>query len=344
MTTGERGTRRPGRRRRSRLILGLFLALLLLGAWVLLASRPGTRAEGCPQGCATAADRRPGPLRVMSLNMLHGFPRFEGLARRLDLIAGEIRLQDADIVCLQEVPWTLRLGSGARRLGESTGLNYLYLRANGNRWAIFFEEGEAILSRFPIRDAATVELSPSAGLFEHRVALKATVITPWGDLPVTVTHLTNGEPSINRGQAESLLAFVAQGGGGPALVTGDFNALRAPTVPGFENADSLLPPALLEQWLDTALAAEDPDSDETSAGDAGLTCCVDDLHGGPLETLEKRIDYVFLVPGPGIRVLGSQPVFREPYRFEGGWQWASDHTGLLVTLEVSELNRSLGKQ
>jgi len=74
----------------------------------------------------------------MSLNVLHGHPRFEHLARRLDLIAAEIRRQDADIVCLQEVPWTRQLGGGAEYLAQRTGLNYLYLRANGNRWAILF--------------------------------------------------------------------------------------------------------------------------------------------------------------------------------------------------------------
>ncbi|RPI47443.1 MAG: hypothetical protein EHM56_14705, partial [Chloroflexi bacterium] len=62
---------------------GLLLIGLVLAAWVLLASRPGTRVEGCPQGCSTAAPRREGPLRVMSLNLLHGFPRFERLSRRL---------------------------------------------------------------------------------------------------------------------------------------------------------------------------------------------------------------------------------------------------------------------
>jgi len=204
----------------------------MAGAWVLNASRVGGRVRGCPQGCATAPPRRDGPLRVMSLNVLHGRPRFEQLAERLVLIAEEIRLQDADIVLLQEVPWRLQLGSAAEILGESTGLNHLYLRANGNRWTILFEEGEAILSRYPLRDVTFRELEPRAAFFEHRVALGATAVTPWGDVRVFVTHLTNGEAEINHGQAMSLLSFVGAASDGVALVGGDFNARARRSVGG----------------------------------------------------------------------------------------------------------------
>ena len=107
---------------------GLFLTM-----WLLNVTKAGTHPEGCLQGCSMAGERRDGPLRVMSLNVLHGYPKFEHLSRRLDLITREIRRQDADIVCLQEVPWTRRLGSGAMYLSQRAGLNYLYLRANGNR-------------------------------------------------------------------------------------------------------------------------------------------------------------------------------------------------------------------
>jgi len=76
----------------------------------------------------------------------------------LDLIAQEIRRQDADIVCLQEVPWAPHIGSAAQYLAARTGLNHVYFRANGNRWTILFEEGEAILSRYPLRDVTFEEL------------------------------------------------------------------------------------------------------------------------------------------------------------------------------------------
>jgi len=301
---------------RLRWLLWLLIAGLLVALWVLNASRVG-KPEGCPQGRAPDGQQPRPTLRVMSLNILHGFPRFEHLPERLDRIAEEIHRQQADIVLLQEVPWTIRLGSGARYLSERTGMNYVYLRANGNRWTIFFEEGEAILSRYPLWDVDFVELQPRAGFFEHRVTLRATVDTPLGAVRLFVTHLTNGEPEVNQGQAASLLAFVSASSGSPAVVAGDFNA----------TPDSPQIRTLAERWIDTYHTAH--------PADAGLTCCVDDLTAGPEEPLEERIDYIWLVPGSDSRleVVEAERVLDQPSFVEGGWLWASDHVGLMVILE-----------
>jgi endonuclease/exonuclease/phosphatase family metal-dependent hydrolase len=250
----------------------------------------------------------------MSLNVLHGFPRFAQLPERMELIAAEIRRRDPDIVCLQEVPW--HLGSTARTLARRTGLNYLYLRANGNRWALLFEEGEVILSRFPLREVAAVELEPQAGFFEHRVALVATAVTPWGKVRVFVSHLTAGDPAINRGQAASLAAVVAGDPIRPALVAGDFNAREE--TPQIQALD----------WIDTYRAVHPRDE--------GPTCCVKDLTAGPGEALEKRIDYVFLIPGAeGVAVVSSRRAFNEPFRRGNGWLWASDHAGLVTEIDLA---------
>lgn len=295
----------------------VLLALPLLAIWVLNVSRPGTHVEGCAQGCVTAGPRRDGPLRIMSLNVLHGFPRFAHLEQRLALVAQVIREKDADIVLLQEVPW--HWGSSASRLAKETGLNHLYLRANGNRWAMLFEEGEAILSRFPLRDAAFAELEPGAGPFEHRVALGATADTFWGLVRVYSTHLTNGEPEVNAGQATSLAAYVARSGAGPALVGGDFNA---------EEGE---PQIRALDWVDTYRQA--------NPGDPGFTCCVGALTSGTAEAghfmdLDKRIDYLFLEPARRAEVVSSRRVLDEPYWTGGVWLWASDHVGLLSEIEL----------
>jgi len=58
----------------------ILLGLFLLNTWVLNASRVGAAVQGCPQGCAAVGERQEGPLRVMSLKVLHGFPHFERMA------------------------------------------------------------------------------------------------------------------------------------------------------------------------------------------------------------------------------------------------------------------------
>jgi endonuclease/exonuclease/phosphatase family metal-dependent hydrolase len=298
-------------------LLALLLVVLAAVVLVLNASRAGTRVEGCAQGCSTALQSPGNTLRVMSMNVLHDFPRFQHLARRLDLVADVIRREGVDVVLLQEIPWNRRLGNGADYVARQLGYNYLYLRANGNRHTIFFEEGEAILSRYPLKDASFVELAPRAGFFEHRVTLHAAAATPWGDVDLFATHLTTGEASVNQAQVSSLQAFVNGTGSAPALVGGDFNA----------GEDSPSIEMLAHEWVDTHGVA--------NPGDAGLTCCVDDLAAGPDKPLEKRIDYLFLVPRgeQRLRVKGAWQVLQTPVRTADGWLWASDHVGVLAELD-----------
>jgi len=290
--------------------------------WLFNVSRAGGAVEGYAEGCSKTSERQGSSLRVMSLNILHGFPRFRRLPERLDAIADEIRRQDVDIVCLQEVPWTLRLGNAAKYLSKRTGFNYLYLRANGNRWAILFEEGEAILSRYPLRDVVSTELEPRAGLFQHRVVLGATATTPWGDVRIFVTHLSHNNPQANYGQVLSLLDFVGASGENTAIIAGDFNAVE----------DSPQIKTITRQWVDTYRIAH--------PGDKGFTCCVDDLSAGPNEPLEKRIDYIFLAPGsgPSVEVKDVERILNRPISTPDGWLWASDHIGLLLTIQIKWVN------
>ena len=288
-------------------------ALLIL--FLLNVSKPGTEVEGCLDGCAVLNEREPGVLRIVSLNLLHGFPRFEDLAARLDVFVDQVQALDADIILLQEVPWNRSVRSAARYLAERLGMNYLYYRANGNRQAIFFEEGEAILSRFPLKSPVYLELRPRAGFFEQRVVLGADVETHIGDISVFVTHLTHGEPGANFGQVDALLNEVQAHGLLPKVIAGDFNA----------SPNSSQVSKLSRSWIDVYRDVN-PEKD-------GFTCCIDDLHD-PNQGLDKRIDYVFLEGDAADKydVLDAQLVFDRPARLDDGWLWVSDHVGLMVTL------------
>jgi endonuclease/exonuclease/phosphatase family metal-dependent hydrolase len=249
--------------------------------------------------------------------MLHGFPDFKDLPQRLDLIAAEIRRLDVDVVLLQETPWTTATGYGAAVLARQVGYNHLYYRANGNHRLIFFEEGEAILSRFPLKDPVFAVLQPRAGFFESRVVLGATAVTTWGEIAFFTTHLTDKDPQVNLRQAEALRGFVEAHTRGLAVVAGDFNALE----------DSFQISALAGRWIDAYRAVQPTDE--------GLTCCIDDLAAGPGEPLEERIDYLFLVSktGESGQVASARRIIERPFPNGRGWQWASDHIGLLVEIE-----------
>jgi endonuclease/exonuclease/phosphatase family metal-dependent hydrolase len=132
-----------------------------------------------------------------------------------------------------------------------------------------------------------------------------------------VAHLTDKEPQVNLRQAESLREFVETHTGGLSVVAGDFNARE----------DSAQIAALVGQWTDAYRALH--------PSEEGLSCCIDDLAAGPGEPLEERIDYIFLVTKTGVneKILSAQRVFNQPFPVSRGWQWASDHVGLLVELE-----------
>lgn len=300
---------------------GISFLIVLLGAviFVLNASRVGP-IEACLDGCSPPISQIDGELQVLNLNMLHGHPEFEFLPERIELLVAQIKSLSPDIITLQEAPWTRRTGSTVKYLADEIGMNYVYLPANGNRWTIFFSEGEAIMSKFPLKGIVFKELLPRAGFFEHRVALKVSAVTPLGEIQVATTHLTNGDPKINQGQARDLYDFVSTFENGSVVITGDFNAQE----------DSPQIRLLSDNWIDT-YRWSNPES-------KGLTCCAEPLSGANIDSrLEKRIDYIFLRPGKklAVEVVNSEVIFDHPYESGNEHIWISDHIGILTTIRIS---------
>lgn len=300
------------------MIGGVILSLLLLSlVLVLNASRIGP-LETCLENCSRHPPQAGNELLVMNLNMLHGYPEFDRLPERIDLLVNQINHLGPDLVTLQEVPWTRVTGSTAKYLAEQTGMNYVYLPANGNRWTIFFAEGEAILSRYPLNDIDYVELQPKAGFFEHRVALKATAVTPSGDIQIVSTHLTNGDHEINQAQTNDLYNYATALDESVLILGGDFNAVE----------DTPQIKFLSDSWIDT-YRRSNPLSE-------GLTCCAEPLHEPNIDSqLEKRIDYIFLVSNEdmAVDIVDSHLVMNLPISSGEERSWVSDHIGILTTFK-----------
>lgn len=307
-------------------IIGLFLSLIVLVMILLFnVSKPGDSFEGCLSGCARTIDERATKLRIASLNVLHGYPDYEAMPLRLELIAAEIKRLEVDIMLLQEVPWTRAFGNGADLLATASGMNYVYYRANGNRHLIGFEEGEAIFSRFPLHDVRFAELQPRAGFFENRIVLQALTDTPQGPIRLFVTHLTNGEKAVNQKQAAALEKIVGDTAEVPTIVAGDLNAT--------EDTPQYL--SIAENWIDVYRSS--------NKNDPGFTCCQNDLFQKEAQELNHRIDYIFWMEDPEKR-LQLQDVklaFDQPYQLGDSKLWLSDHLGLLAIFkeEVRDLDQ-----
>ena len=300
-----------------RLALGLILGLALMAS----------PAEG----------QAPGALRVVTFNLLHGGPSSglwgddHHLDARLDLVVRELREVDPDIVGLQESSINGRRHVAAR-LAAQLGLHWAHAsatrRISGIRvldrllvWAMNFEEGPAVLARWPISETEVFDLPRCVKFYDPRVVLRAAVETPHGRLQVFSTHLSH-DPC----QARRLGEIVrARAGPLPALVMGDFNA--SPSTQWIQDL-------VREGALIDAYRAANPDA-------AGPT--VWQRPDAPSPTVTRRVDFLVVQPGTALpaRVRSSEVVLATPGRLANGVTlWPSDHYGVLAELALGEREAS----
>ena len=137
----------------------------------------------------------------------------------------------------------------------------------------------------------------------------------------TTTHLEVEQfADVQEAQAAEFLAGPAKTGG-RVIATGDFNSAADPATtdtPTTTYAD------LTKSWFKDAWAVND--------GDPGLTCCQNGTLTNPVSALHTRIDLVLThgaVKAKSAEVVGDQPIGATPPF------WASDHAGVVATLNLS---------
>ena len=198
------------------------------------------------------ADRRE-RLRIVTLNVLHGYPDFVDFEARRERLGAALDALEPDIVLLQEISDTRRWGNLADWLARRASLHVAYARANGSRRWIGFEEGSAILSRFPILRARRITLEPKVRPWETRIALWAALdIGEPAPLAIATAHLARGNARITAGQAQDLAGHMSALGvvflGGDLNAPSDSAALQSLQRAGFAD--------LLPGGIDHALAAQ----------------------------------------------------------------------------------------
>jgi endonuclease/exonuclease/phosphatase family metal-dependent hydrolase len=163
------------------------------------------------------------PVTIVSANLWHDWPKHRQITQRLESFAGMVEAQKADVVLLQEVARRpdLRVDQW---LSERLGMAYAYSRANGSEAGIGFEEGLAVLSRFPIQALHLRQLGCNVNAFVHRLALGATVLSPWGPFVAFSVHLALFRKQNTRQLAHLHSWLDTATGGLLAVIGGDFNS------------------------------------------------------------------------------------------------------------------------
>ncbi len=235
-------------------------------------------------------------LRVLSYNIHHG----EGVDSKVDLkrLADVIMSCSPDLVALQEVDnQTQRTGrvDQTARLAELTGLEGRFVHQldfEGGRY------GQAILSRFPLSEAALHWL-PGMPDRERRIAGAVSVQVNALKLTFVTTHLHHNNETFRRQQAVQLNQVFAKNADAidlPMILAGDLNA----------TPDSQPLKTLAEQWQ------------SATAGQA-------DKLTFPAAGPKRQLDYILVRPQGRISVRSVQ-VINEPV--------ASDHRPLLAEVTI----------
>ena len=214
-------------------LAGLFLApratIVVEGPPFARGSRPAAALASLVPAIADTQEwvlPRHDKLRILSFNVWHGYPGPGAREERYQRIRELIAESDPDIVLLQEAWSTRRFGHLPERLSRDTGLGYAYARANGSLRYLGFEEGLAILSRYPISDVRRMALGPRTPPWEMRAALSATLALPDGEkVEVWNTHLSHADAFAREGQARSLASAID--GDRVVILGGDFNAVAS---------------------------------------------------------------------------------------------------------------------
>ena len=198
-----------GSHRRSLLLLGVIALAIGLG-WFGPGKQRAAFSEELLKG--GKSDR----LKIATYNIHSG----KDVNDRLDLekTIDTLRETGAEIIGLQEVErhsWRTGFVDQAERIAEGLGMDYRF-EAGLKIWP--FEFGNALLSKYPIRDVERIDL-PSTR--ENRVGLLATLDVQGQDVQVLVTHL--GLKQQERADHVQKLVDKLANSDQPFLLIGDFN-------------------------------------------------------------------------------------------------------------------------
>jgi len=264
-------------------------------------------------------------------------------AERLPLLRKQLTDISPDVLGLQEV---LRLIPDERQPPEpsptndqaseiAAGLGYNVAYGVAADYAGGLKFGNAILTRYKILDSRTFRL-PGADSGETRSLLYALLETPWGRLPVFVTHLNwklhHGSVRVRQLVYVAERIFVlapVEADFLPPILMGDFNAAPSSDEIRYLRGEHAIDGRSLyfaDAW------------DYAEPASPGYTYARDNAYALKNGEPNRRIDYIF-ARGPDKQMRGQPSnvrlAFTESVAGSEGAVWASDHYGVACDLSMS---------
>lgn len=269
-------------------------------------------------------------LRLMTLNIWSHHPPWPTRRR---LIQQGLRAEAPDLVGLQEVLQPHGSGTAqADEVAEGLGYRVAFSRACQLTRPIAADYGNALLSRFPIREHRTEPLPTPPGI-EPRSLLYALCSVKVGVLPVVVTHLS-WEPELAHVRREQLL-HLTRYVHTELLVLPQRLPAHVMILPPVLLGDLNAPPDSPE-LLDFLANSDFVDCFAEAGHGPGLTMDAQRNRGAAkdLVALSRRIDYVMVGADPiaAVRVSAARVCLDKD---EAG-VFPSDHFAMLADLELPE--------
>jgi len=279
-------------------------------------------------------------LRVATLNIWN---KAGPWAERLALIRTQLTTLSPDLLGLQEVlrlvpderepPVPTPANDQASEIAEGLGYNVSYGIAADYSGGLKF--GNALLTRYKILDSRTFRL-PGADSGETRSLLYTLVETPWGRLPVFVTHLNwklhHGVVRVKQAVYTAERIFVlapVEADFLPPILMGDLNAGPQADEIRYLKGEHVIDGRSI-YFADAWDYSESQGPGYTYARDNGYAI----KNGEP----NRRIDYIF-VRGPDRQMRGEPSnvrlAFEQSVPGSEGTVWASDHYGVVCDLSMS---------
>lgn len=278
-------------------------------------------------------------LRVATLNIWN---KSGPWAERLVLIRRELERLSPAVLGLQEVLRYAPDASGfqaapetcqATEIAVNFGFQVVYAEASDYSNGLKF--GNALLSKHPVLETFRFRL-PDLSSGESRVLLGGLLQTPFGSLPVFVTHLNwkLHQGAVRIEQVKFIVDRIFEiapirGPHLPPILMGDFNA----------DPDSDEMRFLRGLKIDAGRSVFFADSWIYGGdGSAGATYCRSNDYARAAREPSRRIDYIF-VRGPDALLRGepirTELAFATPDRRDASTIWPSDHFGLVTDIELS---------